>query len=63
MKIEPPAPPRRLRHLDAHQAQLEEPGNERRLEPAGFVHRPDQRPHLGLGELPDCVAEHPFLFG
>ena len=52
-----------LRHLDAHEAELEELGDEVQPELGRLVHCVHMRPYLGLRELADRVAEHGFFFG
>ena len=52
-----------LRHLDAHQAELEEAGNQVGTELRRFVHLLDVRLELGLREFADRIPEHGFFFG
>jgi len=47
-----------LGHLDAHQAELEELGDQRRVHPLRLVHLVDERADGALGEVAHGVAEH-----
>jgi len=59
MKIEPADPPQ---HLDAHEAELEEPRNDVGIEVRLLVHLGDVRTDLGLGEVTHRIAEHRLFF-
>ena len=52
-----------LGHLDPHDPQLEELGDQLRPHLGRFVHLMDVRRNLGLGEFADGFAKEGFLFG
>ncbi len=57
------APAERLRHLDSHQSQLEELGNQVGPELRRLVHGLYMGTDLGLRELADGVAKHRLFLG
>ena len=58
----PPPPPYCSGNLDAHQSQLEEVLDQRRLEHALLVHLLDVRPDRLIGKLANGVAKQGFVF-
>ena len=52
-----------LGDLDPHQAELEELGNQGRIELRGLLHRLHARADLTLGEVAYRALEDPFFFG
>ena len=52
-----------LGNLHAHDAEVEQPGQQARVEAGLLVHGPDERPDLLRGEVEDGVVEEPFVLG
>jgi hypothetical protein len=52
-----------FRHLDAHDAEVEELPDQVGLDLRVLVHLAHERPHLGVGEFPYAVPEEEFVFG
>ena len=55
--------PELLGHLDAHEAELEEHGEERRIDLLGLVHFGHEGGYFGLSEVPDGLPEHLLFVG
>src|SRR6185295_12922727 len=56
-------PAHRLRDLDSHDAEIEALVDELAGDLGLLVHLGHERTHLGLGEVPYLLAEHPLVLG